>query len=149
MLYSSYRVICRLSLSYLTNIFADFVVRSIRRFLSSLSLLSSSLFFLSLGKEYRIYSKERKERWERKKERNYKNYKSCPCFDKVSYTPPHVDTLLYLGQDFFPFFTPSLSLEYILYSFPVKKIIIIIIIIIINLRILLYNKVRKYISKIA
>ena len=29
--------------------------------------------------------------------------------------------MLYLGQDFFPFFTPSLSLEYILYSFPNDK----------------------------
>ena len=29
--------------------------------------------------------------------------KSCPWFDKVPYTPPHVDTLSYSGQDFLHF----------------------------------------------
>jgi len=70
--------------------------------------------------------------------------KSCPWFDKVYLRPPHVDTLLYLGQDFFPSFptfpTFPFFIEYILYSFPVKKIMIMIMIIIKNLRILLTTK---------
>ena len=45
--------------------------------------------------------------------------KSCPWFDKVYIRPPHVDTLLYSGQDLLHLLHPFLSsIEYILYSFP-------------------------------
>jgi len=80
--------------------------------------------------------------------------KSCPWFDKVYLRPPHVDTLLYLGQDlshlshlsqFLPF---SLYRIYsIFYSFPVKKIMIMIIIIIKNLRILLTTRIWVVIAE--